>query len=417
MMKILTVTTLFPYANNDKHGVFIETRLRHLKRHYPNVEIKVIAPIPWFPLKHSLFGSYSSFAHAPRYERRSGMDVYHPRYIVIPKIGMTLTPYTLEMAIYKKAKQLIKQGFDFDVIDGHYFYPDGVAISRVAKRLNKPFTITARGTDINLIPQYDQPRKEIQRVLQQSSHNISVCEALRKEMIKLGAEPASVTTLRNGVDLSLFPYSDQFQQIALRKKLNLPIDKKIILSVGHLIERKGHHLIIEALAYLPNVLLLIAGAGPEEKRLRQLVAHHNLNSNVIFLGSLKQSELANYYGTSDALVLASSREGWANVLLESMACGTPVVATDIWGTPEVVQNHHAGILVSRESTSIANGVNKLLAHPPERLATRQYAEQFDWYTTSQGQYEIFSALMNQEPVTNLKGERCNENTVPSQNRL
>ncbi len=397
-MKILTVTTLFPYANNPKHGVFIETRLRHLKLHFPDVEIKVIAPVPWFPFRQQMFGSYGSYASAPIREERFGMEVYHPRFVVIPKIGMTLTPHTLANTIYKQAKNLIEQGFDFDIIDGHYFYPDGVAIAQAAKKLGKPFTVTARGTDINLIPQYEKPRKDIQAVLNHSDHNMAVCEALRQEMIKLGAKPESVSTLRNGVDLQLFNYADEQKQQTLRKQLNLPLKQTILLSVGHLIERKGHYLVIESLRHLPDVLLLIAGNGSDEKRLKQLVEKEHLQSQVIFLGSLSQNELATYYSAANALVLASSREGWANVLLESMACGTPVVATNIWGTPEVVQSQAAGVLVDRTPEAIAQGVNALLSNPPRRQDTRRYAEQFDWLTTSRGQHDIFSDIVNPQQV-------------------
>ena len=147
-MKILTVTTLFPFANNPKHGVFIETRLKHLKQHFPDVKIKVIAPIPWFPFKQAIFKDYAEYAKAPLSETRFGMEILHPRFFVLPKIGMNLTPKTLEKAIYKSAISLINQGFEFDLIDGHYFFPDGVAIAKVAKKLAKPFTVTARGTDI-----------------------------------------------------------------------------------------------------------------------------------------------------------------------------------------------------------------------------------------------------------------------------
>lgn len=393
-MKILTVTTLFPYANNPKHGVFIETRLRHLMAHFPDVEVKVIAPVPWFPFRHPVFGEYAEYAKAPAHEQRFGMDVYHPRYVVIPKIGMTLTPRTLSGAIYHQASLLQEQGFDFDVIDGHYFYPDGVAIEQAATRLGKPFTVTARGTDINLIPKYPAPKKAIQTVLQKSGHNMAVCEALRQTMIALGAAPNSVTTLRNGVDLTLFPFADTAKQADLRQQLKLPSHQPVVLSVGHLIERKGHHLVIDAMKNVPDAVLVIAGSGPEEKALRKQVHNNGLASRISFVGSVSQKELAQYYGAANALVLASSREGWANVLLESMACGTPVVASNIWGTPEVVRTADAGLLVERTPEAIAAGMNALLTSPPLRSDTRRYAEQFDWLSTSQGQHAIFSSLIS-----------------------
>ena len=395
-MKILTVTTLFPYANDPKHGVFVETRLRQLKAHFPEVEIKVIAPVPWFPFCHSFFGRYSSYAKAPAYEKRFDMDVFHPRFFVLPKIGMSFTPKSLSHAIYNEAKALIDNGFDFDLIDGHYFYPDGVAIAAAAKKLGKPFTITARGTDINFIPSLTKPRRAIQSIFADAGHMMTVCDALKDEMIALGADECRVTTLRNGVDLKLFPFANEAKKKVLRDKLSLPQKKKILLSVGHLIKRKGHHLVIEALRALPNVVLLIAGTGEEEKRLKQLVVKLNVVERVSFLGDLSQSSLAEFYGAADALVLASSREGWANVLLEAMACGTPVVATNIWGTPEVVKARDAGILVRRDAIAIARGIKYLFLAKPAREDTRKYAEQFNWYATSQGQHQIFSRLINKE---------------------
>ncbi len=392
-MKILTVSTLFPYENNPKHGIFVETRLRHLIQHYPDIEAKVIAPIPYFPFTHSLFGDYAENAKAPLFEIRNGIEVYHPRYLVVPKVGMTLAPATLAKAIYKQAQEIIDNGFDFDLIDGHYFYPDGVAIEMVAKKLGKPFTVTARGTDINLIPQFHKPKQQIQHVLRTSDHNMAVCEALRQEMISLGASPDKVTTLRNGVDLELFSFSNKQRQLQLRQKLKLPSQQPIIISTGHLIERKGHHLVIEAVSQIPDGLLLIAGDGPEKKKLHNLVEKLGLKNRVIFLGSISQSELAQYYGASDVLVLASSREGWANVLLEAMACGTPVVATDIWGTPEVVKTAAAGKLVKREANQIALGLEQLLSALPQREFTRRYAEQFEWFATSSGQKTLFNEVI------------------------
>ena len=403
-MKILTVTTLFPHVNNPKHGVFIETRLRQLRRQYPDVEIKVIAPIPYFPFKHPLFGDYAQYANAPDCEVRFGMEVYHPRYFVVPKIGMTLTPQTLAHTVLRQAKRLLAEGFNFDLIDGHYFYPDGVAIAKVAKKLNKPFTVTARGTDINLIPEFTKPRRQIQQVFKQANHTMAVCEALRQSMINLGAEPTHVSTLRNGVDLNLFAFQDEHQQMLLRQKLALPEHSPVIISTGHLIERKGHHLVIDAVQSLTDVTLLIAGSGPDGKTLERQVHKAGMTERVRFLGSLSQTELAEYYGAADLSVLASSREGWANVLLESMSCGTPVVATNIWGTPEVVQTPEAGRLVKRTANDLRQGIIDLLDTLPVRSQTRAYAEQFTWQSTSEAQYRIFNAIVNHQPIPVLTAE-------------
>lgn len=109
------------------------------------------------------------------------------------------------------------------------------------------------------------------------------------------------------------------------------------------------------------------------------------------MGLVPQAELRNYYGAADALILASSREGWANVLLEAMACGTPVVATRVWGTPEVVAAPAAGVLIDdRSGPGIADGVRRLFENAPARADTRAYAENFSWQDTSRGQMEVFA---------------------------
>jgi len=391
-MNILTISSLYPNNKDPKHGIFIETRLRNLIADFPEIKPIVIAPVPWFPFSSAKFGEYAKFADVVNQEVRNNIEVHHPKYVVIPKIGMYLTPFFMTIAIAKVIKKLKKQGKHFDLIDGHYFYPDGVAIARVAEKYKIPFTCTARGTDINLIPQQPKARSMIQTVFTKAAHMMTVCQALKDEMLALGANSTDITVLRNGVDLELFkPSTIEEQQ---RLKPELAISDKLVMSVGWLIERKGHYLIIDAIKSLDNVTLAIAGNGPDKKQLQAQVKKLGLEGRVLFLGALSQTELNKWFRAADITVLASSREGWANVLLESMSSGTPVVATKVWGTPEVVASEEAGILVDRNVTSIKTGISQLLQNLPSRAATRKYAEQFDWHSTSSGQHEIFQRIIN-----------------------
>ena len=378
-IKVLTLTSLFPNSIQGRHGIFVENRLRHLVREYSDIELRVVAPIPWFPLKGKRFGEYGKYASVPKEENRYDVAVYHPRYPVIPKFGMNVAPYLMALSLYPFIKKLIREGFDFDLIDAHYFYPDGVAASIVAKWLGKPFICTARGSDISLLSHYPIPKKLIARAVEDAEHVITVCQALKDEMLNLEYKPKKISVLRNGVDLEVFAPPDNRGE--LRRQLG--IKGFTVLSVGHLIERKGHHLVIDALQKLPNIKLLIVGDGPLEMQLKNQVKFCGLEKRVMFLGAINHQELKKYYGASDALVLASSREGWANVLLESMACGTPVVATSVWGTPEVVAETEAGVLVDRTVDSICKGIVALEKNYPDRAQTRKYAERFSWFSTIQ----------------------------------
>lgn len=387
-MKILTFSTLYPNAARPNHGIFVETRLRHLIAS-GKVEARVVAPVPWFPFTHERFGTYASYARAPRKECRHGIEVLHPRYPLVPKVGMTMTPALLANAVKPVIQRIIDDGYDFDLLDAHYFYPDGIAAVMLARHFKKPVVITARGTDINLIPRFNLPRRMILWAADKAQGLVTVCEALKNEMVGLGIAPDKVVPLRNGVDLQLFQPLDR---TGMRKDLNL--QGFTLLSVGLLDPRKAHDLTISALPLLPDVSLLIAGTGPELNNLQQLAKNLNVADRVRFLGGLPHSELRKYYSAADALVLASSREGWANVLLESMACGTPVVASNVWGTPEVVAAPEAGVLMrSRTPQGIADAVRLLREAYPTREATRRYAEQFSWDETTNGQIRLFTKIL------------------------
>jgi len=190
-------------------------------------------------------------------------------------------------------------------------------------------------------------------------------------------------------DLQLFR---PIEREAARRRLG--ISRTTLLSVGHLIPRKAHDLVIQGLRWLPELDLIVIGDGPEREALGALARESGAADRVRFVGSLAQEELRDYFGAADALVLASSREGWANVLLESMACGTPVVASNIGGTPEVVSAPEAGVLMAeRTPEAVAEAVQRLFARYPDRGATRRYAEKFSWEETTRGQLRLFERVL------------------------
>lgn len=383
-MRLLTFSTLYPNAERPNHGVFVENRLRHLVGSQP-VTSTVLAPVPWFPSGDARFGDWARNAHVPRREERHGLIVHHPRYPVLPKVGMLAAPWLLHQASLRAIRRLMWDGLRFDVIDAHYLYPDGVAAAWLGRRLGVPVVMTARGSDVTQIAQMPAPGRMVSAAVRAAAGVITVSSALRDGVIALGAEPERVRVLRNGVDLDAFrPPADR---AAARAALGLT--RPALISVGHLIPRKGHDLTIRAMALLPEWELVVLGEGPERAALEGLIASLGVQDRVRLLGVRPHGQLAACYGAADLMALSSSREGWANVLLESMACGTAVVASDIPGNPEVVGRREAGLIVPRTPEGIAAGVLDLWAAMPERAATRGYAEGFGWGETSAGGYEVY----------------------------
>jgi len=389
VIDLLTFTTLYPNAAQPRHGAFVEERLRHLLA-TGEARSRVVAPVPWFPFSAARFGRYSTLARVPPREHRGGLEIVHPRYAAIPKLGMTLAPALMSLGVERTLREIVRGGYDFDLLDAHYFYPDGVTAAAIARRLGKPVVITARGTDINLIPRHLWPRKQIQWAARNCAAIITVCQALKDSLVELGVPEDHVTVLRNGVDLDHFRPLDRTEA---RRRLGL--DGRVLLSVGLLIERKGHHVAVEALPCLPGVHLLIVGEGELESRLKALARARGVADRVTFVGRVSREDLPSYYNAADALVLASDREGMANVLLESLACGTPVIATPAWGTPEVVRSPAAGVLMARrDAAALVEAHERLLAASPARDATRAYAEQFSWDATTRGQLALFSRVLD-----------------------
>lgn len=385
-IRLLVFTSLYPNAAMPRHGVFVEERLRRLVGS-GQIEATVVAPVPWFPFRHRRFGRYSTFAQVPRCERRHGIEVLHPRYPTIPKLGMHAAPGSMFRAALPVLQRLAS-GTGFDLIDAHYFYPDGVAAVCLGKILRKPVVITARGSDVTWIPRYRRARRRIQWAAANASAIVAVSQALKGKLTDLGVAPSHISVLRNGVDLDRFAPRDRE---AVRAQLGL--GGTVWLAVGNLVELKGVHIALGALARLSEVTLLIAGEGPEEARLRQLADRLGISGRVRFLGTVSHVQLCEYYNAADALVLASSREGMPNVVLESMACGTPVVAAPFDGVTELLDVPEAGEIASeRSAEAIASAWLRLRARALTRAATRSVAERLGWQPVVEAQCALYESI-------------------------
>jgi glycosyltransferase involved in cell wall biosynthesis len=384
-VRVLTFTSLFPSDARPRHGIFVETRLDHLVRDC-GVDARVIAPVPWFPFSAPAFGAYARFAATPRRATRAnGLQVAYPRYPMLPRIGVTFQPDAMARAGAADAERLRRSGWQPDLIDAHYLYPDGVAAAILARRLGVPFVMTARGTDVNVLACMPGPGRRIRWAAERAAAVIAVSSRLVDGLRELGVDPARMVCLRNGVDAALFHPEEQS---AARGALGLP-EGRIAACVGNLVPEKGFDLAIEALRHATDLHLAIVGDGPQRGSLAEQARRLGVDARVTFLPVMPQQALRTLYSACDVLLLTSTREGWPNVVLEAMACGTPVVATDVGAVGDMITGPAVGRIVpTRDALVLSTAVRDALRTPAPREHIRAHACRFDWRSISAAQFDL-----------------------------
>jgi teichuronic acid biosynthesis glycosyltransferase TuaC len=386
-VNLLTFTSLYPSSVRPRHGVFVESRLQRLVRR-GGLSAAVIAPVPWFPFKGSRWGEYGRVARTPGREERGGIDVRYPRYPSVPHLGFAMKPALMARAGLRAVEQLLRAGGAIDLVDGHYLYPDGVAAAEIAKRLGRPYVLSARGTDVNVLARMPEIQVRIRRAIDESAGVITVSCALKEALVGMGVPAERISVLRNGVDPSVFYPADR---VAARRELGLPANAPLVLCVGNLVEEKRPDLALEAAMRVPEAHIAFVGRGTERTRLERLAGKARAGTRVTFLEELPQSKLRIAYSAADVLVLASEREGWPNVLLESAACGTPVIAFRVGGVPEMLGDPAMGLMVDgpHDPSNLAKAIGTLLAMPQARALVRTAAMAFDWDPVLEAQLNLY----------------------------
>lgn len=376
-MKILVVTSVFPNIKQPTLGIFVKERMFCVAR---DCELKVVAPVPWFPFVNYIKRDYRP--RVPYLEIQEGIEVYHPRFFSIPKFFKSLDGIFFFFSSIITMLN-IRKNFKFDIIDSHFVYPDGFGAVLLGKLFKKPVTVTVRGTLRRLLK---SPLLKIQvsYALRKAVKIFSVCEDLRKVVIKAGIPVEKVSVVPNGVDIKKFKPREKMEA---RRELGLPLDKKIILSIGGLVPRKGFHKVIGVLPKIkekiPDVIYVIVGGasaeGNNERELKNMVKKLNLQNEVIFAGTQPYGRLCTWLSASDIFCLATTNEGWANVFLEAMACGLPVVTTKVGGNEEVIVSEDYGSFFDGyDSNEMAKKIVTALIKNWDRGKIINYAASNTW---------------------------------------
>jgi len=395
-MKILVFSSLYPNNVWPNHGVFIKERMTQFAKH-EGCEIKVVSPVPYFPAI-SINWRWK-FSQVGRREMRDGIEVYHPRYLLTPKAGMAFYGWMMFFSVLPVVKK-IQRDFDFDLIDSHYVYPDGFAAVRLGRFFKKPVVVSARGTDINLFRTFPLIRKLLRYVLHEADGVVAVSHALKQAMVELGIPEEKISEIPNGVDVAKFypvPKAEARYQLGLQSS-------KIVLSVANLTPNKGFDLLIRAFAILADefnereVQLVIVGVGPFRNEIKKMIASLKLDGRIHLVGAVPHDKLHVWYSAADVFCLASQREGWPNVILESLACGTPVVATPAGGIPEILPSETLGLLVERDERKIARAIFKALSKKWISEELVEYARNHSWERAASAVLGVFQSVLSARSV-------------------
>ena len=424
-MRVLSISTLFPCPGRPAFGRFVANQMRGVAA-LPDVDLVMVNPIglpPW-PLRRR--EPYHTLAACPPVSDQGGIAVHHPRFALLPLIGGDSNPARIARAVLPLARRLHRTA-PFDVIDAQFFFPDGPAAALVAADLELPLTIKARGSDIHYWGQRRAAINQMHAASQRASALLSVSAALGRDMVALGMPADRIRVHHTGLDRARFrviPQSRARALLAEQVGLSLPDGAQLLVTPGALIAIKGQVLAIAALAGLPATAhLALAGTGADEAALRRQADAAGLSTRVHFLGQVSHDALPLLLAAADAMVLPSEREGLANVWIEALACGAPLVIPDIGGAREVVTTPAAGRIAARDPVAIAAAVRELLAAPPDRAATAASVAGFSWDANARALADIWRALRwpgpmhpaHPEPVEGRcpgvpRGQRTNPST-------
>ena len=377
---LVVLSSLFPHSGRPQAGLFIRERMFRVAKHLP---VTVVSPQPWVPGQRLIRRFRPHFRPpAPRRENQDGVEVMLPRFLSLPSIAKSWDGLSMACAAFPTLRRLMRRG-RLDIIDAHFAYPDGYAASLLSKWLDVPYTITLRGTE----PRHSRNpvlRRRLVRALMGAAKIFTVSASLAQLARELGAPEERVQVIGNGVDITRFQPVDRS---AARRELGLSEDAQILISVGALVPRKGFQRVIDCLPALlrkhPKLIYLVVGGpspeGNNHRELEQQVNRLVLSDHVRFLGSLPPERLKWPLSAADLFVLATANEGWANVFLEAMACGLPVISTDVGGNREVICRDQLGSIVPfGDQAALTDAIDAGLSHDWDRAAIIAHARANQW---------------------------------------
>ncbi len=333
-MNVLVLSHMYPDNHNPQFGIFIRREVEALTKY---CRLNVVSPRPWIPGN----GRYVPAGNTKDYK------VYYPFYFPLP--GALFNPlkgwwFFLFMV---RTVLCIRKKFTFDIIHAHRVYPDGFAAVLLGKLMKKPVVISARGSDINVLACNFIIRRLIKYAFIHAQKIITVSKTLAEKIVATGIPEEKVYLMPKGVDTEMFYPQDRQK---MRNMLSIPQDKVVVLYMGNLVAVKNPLAVVEAAVALTlqereSLHFIMVGDGGLRKRIEQIIKEKGLVDSFSLIGRVDPSQVGYWMNAADVLVLPSLNEGMPNVLYEAMACGLPVIASNVGGVPEIIEEGITGFLV------------------------------------------------------------------------
>jgi len=372
-MRVLAISGLFPRSTAPTFGLFVLQRLAALAER--GAIVRVISPLPSVP-PGPLPSRYVRMRATPARETVGGLDVWFPRYFMLPRIGMRWQAAGYARGIRRLVRRMVDE-YRPDVLDVHYLYPDACGVARVAKELGVPYVCSARGSDVHVLAGFRSVRSQIRESLAGAAAVVAVSRGLAKRMRDLQLYDGRIEIIPNGVDTERFRPGSRTEA---RARLGLPAEGRHIVCVAGLVPVHGHELLLRALAHTdapPELVLHLVGQGPLQSSLARLARDLDVPKRVVFEGTVPHEQIPDWFAAVDGAVQLSRSAGSPNAVLESIACGTPVLASDIPEMREALDSPGTGLLVPREVPAVARGLRRLLEIGPASARPRSWIDVAD----------------------------------------
>lgn len=394
-MQIALVTNLFPTPTDPNRGIYTLRLARALRG---KVELRVICPLPWFPsLRWPVIPErWRRLAGVPYRYQIDGIEVISPKYPFVPRASEPVHHRLMAPAIGRALRDLNDTGPRVDLVNTHWLYPDAVAAQIAVERVHAPHVATGLGSDVNEFFDNERLKRVIGTSLRRCD-GVTVVAASMKDRLQRDCPGLHVEVVLNGVDRQRFyavPRDEARAQLP-----GVFDDRPLVIWIGRLSAEKNPMLLLRTARRLAeqgrSIRFIVVGAGCLEVDLRNYVDDHDLSDSVDFLGERGSEEIRSWLNAADLLALTSDCEGCPNVVLEALACGTPVVATDVGSMPDVINHTNGRRVTIGDPDALGRAIAEMLdGGPRDRTAVTSTVAHLSWHDAAERYGALYSRVLD-----------------------